>query len=224
MTFTITNIGTGILSLAETDSGVVQISGTNSDLFSITQPETGTIEAEASTTFSIIFTPDSGGTKTAAIAASIIVTMSDSEEMSYDLLLTGEGGFPEIEVSGEVSYDDKYYYSSGASNVIDNNGTVNFGTVNSSVPVVVDFTITNNGDSNLVLENGDSGIVAISGTNPDNYVPTTPSSVIPPEGSTEFTITFSWDSISDNKYANLIILTNDPDVSEYKLSLEGYSS
>ena len=210
MTFTITNNGTSTLNLTDTESGVVQITGTNGDQFSITQPEAETIAAGANTTFSISFSPTSGGTKTAAIS----ITSNDSTESSYNLLLTGVGGFPDIAMTGKINFSDP-----GVS-TLTSGATIDFENVSQGTPKEMSFTIKNTGDSELTI----SSIIISDDTDGIYNIPTAPLPASIPAGSeNEFIIRFTSNNSSE-KTAKATIESDDPDEASFQLLLTGYAS
>jgi len=94
--FTIENTGTANLTLS--GSSIIAITGTNADQFSVqgSQP-TSPVNASGSTTFTIRFSPTTGGAKTAEIA----IASDDANENPYNLTLNGSGLATIIFVNGE---------------------------------------------------------------------------------------------------------------------------
>lgn len=100
--FTIENTGTGTLTLS--GSPIISIAGTNADQFSVqSQPGSATISASGNTTFSIRFSPTTGGAKVATIA----IASDDANESEYNLTLNGTG-------SASVTFTDGSAYSPSA--------------------------------------------------------------------------------------------------------------
>ncbi len=86
VTFTIENTGNAILNL--TGSPIVSISGTNASEFTITQSSTASsVPASGTTTFTIVFSPATSGTKTATIS----IASNDANENPYTISVSGTG-------------------------------------------------------------------------------------------------------------------------------------
>ena len=86
VTFTITNSGGADLQLSGTPA--VTVSGANSAEFAVTQPTSTTVANGASTTFQVVFTPTTAGTRTATITIA-----SNDANSPYTFNLSGEGVF-----------------------------------------------------------------------------------------------------------------------------------
>ncbi|MES2924054.1 MAG: choice-of-anchor D domain-containing protein [Verrucomicrobiota bacterium] len=131
-TFTIENTGTAPLT-----GLVITKDGTNSAEFTVTGPAAATVAANASTTFTVVFTPTTAGSKTAAIH--IANNDPDGNESPFDINLTGLATVPLIAIEKP------------AGTSLPNNGTAAFG--NTSIGDVNDvtFTVKNAGGSPLAL-------------------------------------------------------------------------
>ncbi|MDY0094589.1 MAG: choice-of-anchor D domain-containing protein [Candidatus Vecturithrix sp.] len=81
ITFTIQNLGTGVLTLTGLTKG-----GSHPNEFTVTPP-TSPIAAGGSTTFTVTFTPGATGAR----AATITIASNDSDEASYLINLSGTG-------------------------------------------------------------------------------------------------------------------------------------
>jgi len=92
--FTIENTGESDLTLTTP----ISITGINADQFSIQNQPTSPVTAGSSTTFTVRFSPDSAGAKTAAIS----IANNDSDENPYDLTLNGTGLLPTYTISGNA--------------------------------------------------------------------------------------------------------------------------
>lgn len=86
-TFTITNVGTGSLTL-----GTVGVSGGNSGDFTITQPGSTTLAPSATTTFTVTFDPSATGSRTTTLSFS----NNDSDENPFNFTLNGTGATPPV--------------------------------------------------------------------------------------------------------------------------------
>ncbi|MCC6463420.1 MAG: choice-of-anchor D domain-containing protein, partial [Saprospiraceae bacterium] len=94
--FTIENTGSFTLTLTGTPPNYVVKGGTNPGDFAITQPVTGTITGDNSTTFTVVFTPGGLGARSCTLS----IGNSDSNENPYTLTLNGTGICPAITFTG----------------------------------------------------------------------------------------------------------------------------
>ncbi|MCC6461685.1 MAG: choice-of-anchor D domain-containing protein, partial [Saprospiraceae bacterium] len=90
--FTIENTGSFTLTLTGTPPNYVVKGGSNPGDFTITQPATGTITGDNSTTFTVVFTPGGLGARSCTLS----IGNSDSNENPYTLTLNGTGTCPAI--------------------------------------------------------------------------------------------------------------------------------
>jgi hypothetical protein len=207
VSFTISNAGPGDLNLTGTPK--ITISGTDAAMFAVNQTATTTpVAASNNTSFSVTFTPTSGGVKTAVLT----IANNDTDEGTYTVNLTGEGlVFPEINLKqGTTSI------TSGDSYDI---GDVNSGSSGSPVT----FTIENVGAGNLSLTGTPK--VALSGAHAAMFSvnETATTSSIASTGTTTFTVTFSPTS-TGTKTATLTIGNDDSNESSYTIVLIGEST
>ncbi|HAS39923.1 MAG TPA: hypothetical protein DCS93_05560, partial [Microscillaceae bacterium] len=86
VTFTIANSGGADLQL--NGNPIVAISGANSGEFMVTQPTGATVAANGNTTFQVVFTPTTAGTRTATVSIA-----NNSATNPYTFTITGEGVF-----------------------------------------------------------------------------------------------------------------------------------
>ncbi|MBL9142033.1 MAG: choice-of-anchor D domain-containing protein, partial [Verrucomicrobiaceae bacterium] len=84
-TFTITNSGTGNLTL-----GTVGVTGSGSAHFAVTQPVTTTVTPSSSTTFTVTYDPSAAGTHSALVS----FTNNDADEGTFDFGIVGTGTGP----------------------------------------------------------------------------------------------------------------------------------
>ena len=215
VTFTIRNEGNANLTLTNNPNFLFK-SGTNGADFTITQPDlpSGILAPNATTTFTISFTPSSVVSGTSKVG-SIAIANNDFTESTYTILLEGTSTptpVPDINVK-QLSTN----YLTGS--------TYDFGSVteNTNGSLVI-FSIENLGDASLSL-NGTPKI-AISGTNSSEFALTAFSTASVTAGSfTTFSIRFN-PSLASNgnpRTATLTIASNDPDESSYILNLTGTS-
>lgn len=180
-TFTINNTGDG--SLALNGSPIVAISGTNASEFSLSQNPASSVASAQSTTFKILFSPTSAGTKTATIT----IASNSTTNAPYTFAIAGEATAPPIPLIGLLGNGNTI--SSGSTTISTNNHTDFSGVViNQSFERT--FTIQNTGTGNLSLSG--SPLVIISGTDGGLFaVSQAPSSVVAAGQSTNFKITFT---------------------------------
>ncbi len=195
-TFTIKNTGAAPLTgLAITKSG------TNSADFTITGPSATTVAANASTTFTVVFTPTTTGSKTAAIQ--IANNDPDGSESPYVINLTGSAATPQIAVEQP------------AGTSVAHNGTVAFGSTAIGYATDLTFTVKNDGGSALSLTS-----FTIGGTDRRLFsIVGTPPSTVPGNSSVVFTVRFGPSQIG-NFTANLSI-GNNAGTNPYVINLTG---
>ena len=85
VTFRVENLGSAVLNLSGTPK--VALTGTDSDMFTVTQQPSSTIASQASTDFIITFNPTTTGTKTATVS----ISNNDANENPYNFTLNGTG-------------------------------------------------------------------------------------------------------------------------------------
>jgi len=202
--FTIESLGTEDLTLSGAPD-IITITGTHADQFSVQGPQpTSPIAPSGSTTFTISFSPDSEGAKTATIA----IANNDGNEDPYDLTLNGTGVLPVPEID----------LKQGGTDIADP-GTYDFGTRTNNTDTDVVFTIENPGTADLTLSG--TPIIDIVGADAGQFsVQAQPTSPVALSGSTDFTIRFSPTS-SGAKTASIAIASNDSDENPYDLTLNG---
>lgn len=203
LAFSISNTGGSNLDL--TGSSPVLLGGTDSSLFTITQPSSTSIAPGSSVDFSVSFTPTTSGNK----SASLTIENNDPNNGTLTISLTGTGVVETA--NGEI------HLTLGADDIASGQ-TVDFGNVALTMTREKIFTIHNNGSENLSLT-GDP-IVNITGANASAFSSTTPSTTIAPASSATFTVTFEPTS-EGTKTANLSIENNDSDENPYTITLTG---
>ncbi len=212
-TFTISNIGSGDLSLSNFPA-VVAVSGAHASDFTVTQqPASATVTSQGGTqTFQITFNPPSTGLR----QASVSITSNDADESPYTFSIQGTGTInPEISIEGStveiVSGDDTPSATDSTA----------FGSVDvGATSRIVTYTILNTGPAQLNLT-GAWPLVSITGSHAGDFsVHTAPSSIIAAGGSTTFQIAFN-PLTSGTRSASLTIANNDLDESSYTFDIEG---
>lgn len=211
-TFTIVNSGSGDLTLS--GSPLVQLSGSHSGDFSVSQqPASSTVSGQGGTqTFQVTFDPSTTGLR----QATITVTSNDADESPYTFGIQGTGTInPEIDILGNgVSITD----GDALPTVTD---STDFGTVQiGSDANIVTYTISNTGPTTLNLT-GAWPLVSISGSHAGDFsVHSPPASSIASGGSTTFQIAF--DPItSGTRSATLTIENDDLNESSYDFAIQG---
>jgi hypothetical protein len=133
-TFTVSNSGTGALSL-----GAITFGGSHpSDFIVSTAPGLSSVPASGSTTFTVRFRPLGAGARSAVMS----IVNDDADENPFDITLSGTGLAPEVVVhNGSHSLAPEL--SDGQVTV------VNFGSTAQNVASVRSFLVRNTGDAPL---------------------------------------------------------------------------
>ena len=198
--FTIRNAGTDNLTGLN-----IMIDGADPASFGVTESLSATtVEPGASGTFTIRFSPDSEGFKTAILH----VASNDGDENPYDIRLAGSAYIPASEIEVEQPVDN---------NLVAGQTTRNFGRLAVCDLTSLQFTVRNVGTAELTDFN-----VTIDGANPSGF-----SIIAPPSASklavgesTEFEVSFSPISAGVQS-ATLHISSNDSDESDFEINLTG---
>ena len=205
VTFSIENSGNANLELLGVP--IVELNGTDADLFSVTQPSGSDVGPSSTVTFTIRFSPISIGEKSATIS----IANNDSDENPYTFTVIGTG------TSVLVPELDLMQNSAG----ISDGGSYDFGNVQENTSSSqIEFTIENTGTGTLSLTG--SPFIVLGGTNSNQFtVDTQPdsSSIIAGENNT-FTLTFSPTS-TGSKTATIIIANNDSNENPYSFTIKG---
>ena len=196
--FTITNSGDANL----TGLGIT-IDGLDAALFSVTASPVAPVTPAGSTTFTVSFTPLTGGVK----AAALHIANNDSDEGPFDIILAGTGVVPapEIAVSQPLGTD-----------LTDGVSSKDFGSALVGASTSLTFTITNSGNANL------TGLgITIDGLDAALFsVTLSPVAPVLPAGSTTFTVRFA-PLTAGVKAAALHIANNDLDEGPFDIALTG---
>lgn len=193
--FTIKNIGH-----SELTGLTITKDGTHATDFTITvNPATLIPGPAGSTTFTVSFKPTAAGVRSAAIH----IASNDTDESSFDIMLTGSGTVPEIAVTQGVALTDA-------------KSTINFGKVKLKASMVKSFTITNQGNAPL------SGLSIIkSGANAAEFtVAALGATTLAGGASTTFKVTFKA-TIAGTRRAAIKIISNDADENPFDIALTG---
>jgi endo-1,4-beta-D-glucanase Y len=205
VTFTLENIGNGVLNLTGTPNRII-LSGTDAASFTLVQTGvTATVAAGISVAYTVSFNPTTAGTKTAILT----IPSNDPDEPSYVINLTGVAvSNPEINIK------------QGTTSIPSTTGSYSFTSTTVGSPLAaVTFTIENLGNGALNLTG--TPIVAISGTNATDFVVTQPTGTsIAASGTLTFTIQFN-PATAGAKTATISIANNDSDENPYTFILNG---
>ncbi len=197
-TFVIRNNGTASLT-----GLALSKTGANAADFILSPLSTTTLGFEGFTTFTVNFLPTAVGTRNATVR----IASNDANENPFDIILTGVGTMPEIDVQGP-----------GPVAIADGSGTANYGT---GLPVgtAVDrtFTIRNLGTAALNL----FGTPVIDGVNAADFQSLGYGSAsVAPGGSTTLTVRFT-PSRSGARNAAIHLINSDSNENPYDIKLTG---
>ncbi len=192
-TYTITNSGTAPLAV-----GTVSIGGTNAGDFTVTSQPSGSVAVGGTTTFTVQFTPTSGGTRTATVSfaendptASSPFTFAISGVATTTAHIGVTGGGQAI--------------SDGATTTSGTNDTAFGSTPLGGASLSETYTITNSGTAPLAV-----GTVSIGGTNAGDFTVTSqPAGSVAVGGSTTFTVHFT-PTAGGTRTATVSFAENDP--------------
>ena len=210
--FTIQNTGTGTLNL--TGGPLVSISGTNAGDFTVTTSPSSSVSASGSTIFTITFNPSALGLRTASVS----IANNDADENPYNFNIQGNG----ITTAQEINI-------TGLGNAIFSGDITPVGADNTDFGNVVStsgtnantFIIENLGTVNNLNLTGGSPYVVISGAHAADFsVTTIPSTPITAISNTSFVITFD-PSADGLRTATVTIANNDADEGSYTFSIQG---
>jgi uncharacterized delta-60 repeat protein len=193
-TFQVKNTGTADLTLEVTKDG------TNQTDFVISLPASATVAAGEFTTFLATFNPTAAGTR----IATFHIKSNDADENPFDIVLTGTGTAPEIEVEQP------------AGSGLADGGTSGFGTVNLSSSALLTFTIYNSGTGSM------SGLaISKNGTNAADFNVSAPGVTTLAAGASKtFTVTFN-PAAAGARTAAIQIASNDADENPFDINLTG---
>ncbi len=197
--FKIKNYGTADLNL--TGTPIVQISGTNANLFSISQLPATTLTPESETDFKIRFTPSGTGTKNAGF----LIQNNDSSNSGFAFSLTALETNPEINLSFNSNT-----IASG------NNQYLGYTRINSGNSNL-SFKIENTGSGNLILSGSPS--VALGGDT-NNYGILQPSNSIISSTAAFFNLIKKFSSVGQ-KTSTISIPNDDCDENPYSVTFSG---
>jgi len=195
ITFVIENVGKDYLYL--TGDPVVEISGADASMYSITLQPSDTLSPFTYKSFDVVFTPSgSTGNKTAVLT----IRSNDPRTEAFSVNLLGNAT-----VVTEPDMDVQF-----GGTTIAVNGSRNLGSSDVSVTQNFVFTVNNNGNADLtfsdpVISGIDSGMFVLVGT---------PGSTISASGSATFSIDFTPAS-AGVKEAQISITNDDPDSNPY---------
>ncbi|HIG29195.1 MAG TPA: choice-of-anchor D domain-containing protein [Verrucomicrobiales bacterium] len=213
-TFTISNSGSGDLSLSGTP--IVAISGTHASDFTVsTQPDATTVSAGGTKTFVVTFDPGATGLRNATVS----MANDDSDENPYTFAIAGTGtSVPEIGLSG-----NSVNIADGDSSATTSDHT-DFGSHDVSTGSQTrTFTISNTGNADLNLTG--TPIVTIIGSSASDFTVTTQpdATTVSASGSKTFVVIFDPTAIGLRE-ATISITSNDADEATYTFAIQGNST
>ncbi|UCB46470.1 MAG: choice-of-anchor D domain-containing protein [Spirochaetota bacterium] len=203
--FTIENKLTGELSIL--DISVIPGGGTSIGEFNLVTPSIPTsISEDESIEFTVIFSPQDIGIKSATIS----ILNDDPDENPYSFGVQGEGSLaPQPDIN----------LKQGASDIPDGSGSYHFGYVqcdSSSQPTT--FVIQNTGTAFLNI----TSIMLTAGNSTEFSIDTSATIFTLIQGeNTTFTIKFLPNSSPGYKWATVTIVNDDPDEDPYTFTIEG---
>ena len=196
VTFTVRNTGSAPL----TGLALSKV-GTNTADFILSSLGATSLAPTESTTFTVVFTPSAGGTRSATLR----VASNDADENPFDIALSGTATAPTIAIEQPANFA----LTSGSS-------LIDFGELPPGSPIGRTFRIRNTGTAPL------NGIVLTkSGANPGDFTVGTPgATTIAPGAFTTFSVIFN---PVDGGYRNttLSIASNATNVSNFLVYLTG---
>jgi len=200
--FTITN--TGNIPLELTGDPVIESSNA---VFAISsQPANKTIDPNGSVSFMIRFTPSAEGEVTGKIT---ITNNTDTGEFVFPIKGTGYVKKPQIIVKQDTT-------------TINPNGEYDFGNVATDETKTITFTVGNSGDANLIFETVNGNRVNLGNNTAGHFtVSQTISSVVAPDGTTTFTVSFNPKAEENNFTATVQIRTNSRNNDDYSFTVKG---
>ncbi|MFO1441125.1 MAG: choice-of-anchor D domain-containing protein [Verrucomicrobiaceae bacterium] len=195
ITVTLRNTGTATL------TGIsISKDGDHSTEFGTSTTATS-LSAGFSTTFSVSFSPTALGTRTAAIH----ITSSDADENPFDIILTGTGTSPEVEIEHPAGVG-----------LADGVSSIDYGPLLVGSTSVKTFTVRNTGTSSL------TGLVlSKTGTNSSLFTLSSLSTTTLAIGaSTTFTVTYAPNAVSAHS-ATIRLSSNDLDENPFDIAVTG---
>ncbi|MEM7241311.1 MAG: choice-of-anchor D domain-containing protein [Pseudomonadota bacterium] len=210
-TFTAQNTGTKALTF---DADALSIS--NATDFSITSdlPNSGTLGAGNSTTFTIQFNPTSAGDKTTTVT----INSDDADEDPYTFVVTGTGLGPELDVTNNAETED-IASGEGQSDATTTKGT-DFGSIAVNTTTTTSFKAKNTGTVTLTL--GADALALSNETDFSIITDLTNSGTILAPGTATFSIQFNPTS-PGTKTSTVTIRSDDPDEDPYTFVITGTS-
>ena len=210
-TYTIANSGSADLNLTGASPYAII---TGSPYFTVTViPAATIIPGGGSTTFEITYSPLIVGTHTATVT----ITNNDSDENPFTFVIRGEGTTvvaPEIDIFGN---NIEIINGDNTPDILDE---TNFGNVFLGSSNANDFTITNSGNGNLIL-NG--ALVQILGGGGNFTITSMPSSTIAANQSSIFQVMYTPTTVG-NHNATIRVRSNDSNESDYRFAISGTST
>lgn len=207
-TFTIANAGTDALTLS--GSPLVDLSGTNADQFSVTQPSTTSYNSGDHDTFTVVFTPTAAGVKTATLTIA-----SNDGGSPYVVNITGTAlSVPVISVQGNSNT------ITPATNTPGTSDTTDFGNVEvNQASQTETYTILNTGSADAASV---SAAVTGGANRNDFTIMTAPASasIANTSGSETFVVKFDPSNVGVRN-AIITVSSSDPATPSYTFNVKG---
>jgi hypothetical protein len=207
-TFTIQNLGSGLLTL----SGTPKVAVDDTTNYTVIQPSAGTLQPNGgSLTFQVVFDPT-----TAAVHAGVItISNDDANEGTYTFNITGTGiSAPEADVFGKGQMITSGDASPGAFDDTD------FGLVERTTGTVTHtFSVKNSGTSDLTLSG--TPLIDITGANAADFtVVTQPGATVTAGNAATFDIIFD-PGAAGLRTALVTIVSDDSNEGTYTFAIQG---
>ncbi|WP_158285777.1 choice-of-anchor D domain-containing protein [Pseudohoeflea suaedae] len=202
LTFTVTNSGTGDLTIATATSSLLS----NVTVNSISAPTNTTVASGGGTeTFTVQYTPTSAGN----FSFNLSFANDDANEGPYNFIVSGTAsGAPEISVAETGQ-------SQGA---VADEGTLAQGTQAAGSPVNLTFTVTNSGTGDLTIATATSSL--LSNVTVNSISAPTNSTVASGGGTETFTVQYTPTSAGNFSF-NLSFVNDDANESPYNFTISG---
>ena len=200
LTFTVTNSGNDDLTLETATSSALS----NVTVNSISAPGSTTVSPSGTTTFTVEYTPTSGG----AFSFDLGFANNDDNENPYTFTVSGTAVAPSPEISVAET-------GLGQGDIADG-GTLGQGTPTAGSETTLTFTVTNSGTADLTL-----GAATFSHpTNVTVNAITSPAPTVSPNGTTTFTVKYTPTSAGGFSF-DLSFANNDDNENPYDFTITG---
>lgn len=201
----VNSTGSATLALRNTGSGpltsiTVTVDGTNASEVTITTTPATTVSPGSNTVVSFSFRPQALGPRTATLH----IASNDPDQNPYDVVVTAEGGVPEILVEGPENTE-----------VLDG-GNLTFGTLTVGSSQTQTLTIKSTGTLPLIV----SSAATAGPHDADFVVGSLPQFIVPVGASMPLTVTFA-PKTRGSRIVELRIASTDQDENPYSIYMSG---